>query len=702
LQARGRDSSRIEDGCLRSSRACPLRIFNLRFIWQAIGQLYSVVLPKSQGNPTMRRLMLVLGLMALLPLISCGNSGNSTPAGSGSGGNGPVVLKSIQVNPSAASIAPGTTQAFTATGNYSNGTTADLTAKAQWACLLPNLATVSSSAPTQGLATGIASGMVLISASSGGVSNNAVLTITGATLSSVALTPVTATIGFENQRQFKATATFSDKSVQDVTNISTWSSSSPFLTSNSGLAIGETLGTNTISATFDGVSATGPANLTVDLSNLVSISLLPSTSSTANHTQVEFAAIGTFNDGSTRDVSSLVTWSSSNPAVADFGSTDNAVRSKAVGATNIVALLGTLSASATLNVTTAQLQSIAVLPANASIAPSTRLAFAAIGAFSDSTTQDLTNQVTWSVSGPSGSSVNLKGVVTAGQSAGSNTVNVSSPAALGSIQGSTALTVTSATLKSASVTPATAFIVPAGSLAYSATGNFSDGSKQDITALTNWLSDSENVATVASSVTTGQGIGRSTITAQPRIGSVSSGTASLVVASPKQISIAITPAKVQIAFHTFTQLTATGTFVDGTTQDLSAMVNWSSSAPNVATVGFQTGIVSGLAPGQATITAALGSVSATAAVTVTNASLTSIMLSPAHPSVASGSSQQFAAAGNFSDGSTQTLLGATWSSSNPTIAVVNGLGLATGTSPGTTTITAALSGVSGTTSLTVQ
>jgi len=650
------------------------------------------------GSP-MRRLMLVLGLMALPPLVSCGSGGNSTPAGGG--GNGQVVLKSIEVNPSTASIAPGTTRAFTATGNYSNGSTADLTATAQWACLLPNLATVSSSAPTQGLATGIAPGMVLISASSGGVSNNAVLTITGATVSSVAITPVKATIGFENQQQFKATATFSDLSVQDVTNISTWSSSAPFLTSNSGLAIGETLGTTTVGATFDGVSATVPVKLTVDLSNLVSISLLPSNPSIANHTQVEFAAIGTFNDGSTRDVSGLVTWSSSNPAVAGFGATGSAVRSKAVGATSIMASLGTLSASTTLNVSTAQLQSIAVLPANASVAPSTQLAFAAIGTFSDSTTQDLTTQITWSVSGPSGSSVTLKGIVTAGQSAGSNTVNVSSSAALGSIQGSTPLNVTSATLKSVSATPATAFIVPGGSLIYSATGRFSDGSTQDITTLTNWSSDFENVATVASSVATGEGIGRSTSTAKPRIGSVSSGTASLVVASPRQISLAVTPAKVQIAFHTLTQLTATGTFIDGTTQDLSAMVNWSSSEANIVTVGFQTGIVSGLAPGRATITATLGSVSATAAVTVTNASLTSITLSPAHPNVALGSSRQFAAAGTFSDGSTQTLLGATWSSSNPTIAVVNSLGSATGTSPGTTTITAALNGISGTTNLTV-
>jgi uncharacterized protein YjdB len=297
----------------------------------------------------------------------------------------------------------------------------------------------------------------------------------------------------------------------------------------------------------------------------------------------------------------------------------------------------------------------------------------------------------------------------AGQAAESDNVNVVSSALLGSIPGSTLLSVTSATLSSVSLTPATAIIGPGTSLNYSATGSFSDGSSQDITAQTGIKSSLVGVATVASPVVTGQGIGRAVITgiAKPALtklapNPINPALASLVVAAATQFSVAISPATIQIANQTSTQLKATGTFVDGTTQDLTTIVNWSSSAPSVATVGFQTGTVSGLAPGQSTVTATLGTATATTQVTVTNATLTSIALLPANPTVALASSTQFAATGNFSDGSTQPLAGAAWSSSSPAVGIVSNSGMATATSAGAAIITATFNGVSGSTNLTVQ
>jgi uncharacterized protein YjdB len=203
---------------------------------------------------------------------------------------------------------------------------------------------------------------------------------------------------------------------------------------------------------------------------------------------------------------------------------------------------------------------------------------------------------------------------------------------------------------------------------------------------------------------TGQGLGQSNITAKLKSldGTVVTGTTNLKIASPKQMSIASAPTTVQIAAQTSSQLTVTGTFVDGSTQDLTTAVDWTSSSASVATVGAQTGIISGLAPGKSTITATLGPISSTIQVTVTNASLASINLSPANPSIALGSSQLLMAMGKFSDGSTQTLLTAAWSSSSPAIAVVDGSGLATSTGAGTATIKATLSGISGTTNLTVH
>ena len=571
----------------------------------------------------MRRLLFVPVLAGLLMLARCGGNSGSTTT-SPTTPSGPATLQSIAITPGSATIAQATTQAFIATGSYSDGSTKDLTATAQWSCLLPNLATVSSSSPTQGLATGISAGTVVISASLGNVSNSAQLTVTGATVSSLAITPASATIGFENQQQYKAIATFSDTSTQDVTNLANWTiaPSGPFISAYSGLAIGSSVGTSfDVNASFGGQSTstlTIPPTLNVDLSNLVSVAILPANPTIANNTPSTLSAIGTFSDGSTRDVTSIATWVSSDDTVAsNFGVLPNvfsAATTSAPATATITASFGTLStqtASITLSVSDATLQSIAVSPSNASIAPGTKLTYSAVGTFSDGSTQDLTSIVRWSVLGGSGAASVSKGVVK-GTTAGSITVTAASLANLGSVSGSAAAAITSSTLQSIAVNPATAFITPGGNLTYSAIGTFSDGSTQDLSALTSW-SSSAVTATVSAGVATGQGVGAGAITA--KLGQIS-GTASLLVVSPAQISLAVTPATASVAAGATTQLKATATYVDGATQDFTTLVNWSSSNAAMATVGYQTGLISGLANGTSTITATLGSVTSTATITV--------------------------------------------------------------------------------------
>jgi hypothetical protein len=84
--------------------------------------------------------------------------------------------------------------------------------------------------------------------------------------------------------------------------------------------------------------------------------------------------------------------------------------------------------------------------------------------------------------------------------------------------------------------------------------------------------------------------------------------------------------------------------------------------------------------------------------------LVSITLSPSNPTVQIGKSTVFVATGHFSDGSVANLASATWSSSAANVANISNAagskGMATALAAGTTTITAATPGVSGTTSLT--
>ena len=162
------------------------------------------------------------------------------------------------------------------------------------------------------------------------------------------------------------------------------------------------------------------------------------------------------------------------------------------------------------------------------------------------------------------------------------------------------------------------------------------------------------------------------------------------------------------------QFTATGVFSDGSKQDLTAKVVWSSSQPAIATIA-SSGMAIAVAPGAATISATSGPVSNSARLTVMSppppappqppapVTLLSIAVTTASPSIQLGLTQQFSAMGSFSDGSTQNLTNsASWSSSPAGIVGIDGSGLATAVGIGNATVTASSRSVSGTTTVAVS
>jgi uncharacterized protein YjdB len=152
------------------------------------------------------------------------------------------------------------------------------------------------------------------------------------------------------------------------------------------------------------------------------------------------------------------------------------------------------------------------------------------------------------------------------------------------------------------------------------------------------------------------------------------------------------------------QFTATGTFSNGSTGDVTGRSTWTSSDPAIATID-SAGLATGVAFGSVTIQANCQCYTAKNALTVSSqtVSLTSITVTPANPTISVGKTQQFTATANYSNNTSSNITGsATWSSSDTTIATVTSGGLATGVAPGNTTITASSGTISGTTTLTVQ
>ncbi|MGO9015778.1 MAG: Ig-like domain-containing protein, partial [Dissulfurispiraceae bacterium] len=173
--------------------------------------------------------------------------------------------------------------------------------------------------------------------------------------------------------------------------------------------------------------------------------------------------------------------------------------------------------------------------------------------------------------------------------------------------------------------------------------------------------------------------------------------------------IAVTPANPGIALKTTEQFTATGTFSDHSTQNITTSVTWSSSAKSVATISNAAGsfgLVTPVAAGTATITATSGSISGSTALTVSSATLVSIAVTSISPGIALGTTEQFTATGTFSDNSTQNITTyVTWSSSATSVAAISNAagsnGQLTSVATGNTTITATSGSISGSATLAV-
>jgi phage tail sheath protein FI len=409
---------------------------------------------------------------------------------------GSAVLESISITPGSPPWIPvGQTQQFTATGNYSDGTTKNLTSSVTWS---PGATAAIATVSPGGLAKGLTAGTAIITATSGVVSVSVELTVSTATLSSIAVTPAAPSIAAGLTQQFTATGTYSDTSTQDLTAAAAWASSNTgaaTIVANSGLATGVAAGAANITAAWGGV--TGTTALTVVAATLVSIALTPGNPTIqTTDAPLQLTATATNSDNSTDALTGAHEpgWVSSNTAVATVDAT-GLVKPLAAGTTVITATSGTISGYTTVTVTAASIVSIAITPASPSVASGLKLQLAATATYSDGTTQDVTDAATWASSDLTAAKVTASGGLATGVGAGKS-ANIT--AAWDGKTGSATLAVTAAVLESLAVTPATAAIPSAGTQQFTATGTFSDGSTQNLTGSAMWVASAPTIAGVNS------------------------------------------------------------------------------------------------------------------------------------------------------------------------------------------------------------
>lgn len=336
------------------------------------------------------------------------------------------------------------------------------------------------------------------------------------------------------------------------------------------------------------------------------------------------------------------------------------------------------------------IQGITVMPGPAlALAEGTLQQMECTATNTDLRTEDVTGQVIWSTADASVANISVGGLLSANRS-GTTQVTARS----GAFSNSVTVTVSRKELTQLQITPANVSLSPGLTQQLECRAVYSDRTNQDVTAQVSWSTSDAGVARIsATGLVTGVKPGQVSVTAL--LGERSATSQVQVVNQLTRLEV--TPATTELPVGKTQALTARGFFADGTSQDLTGSVTWTTANPALANVSSE-GLVTAVAVGSTQVTAASGSVRASSAVTVKAAVLTSLQVTPGNVSVPKGVTQALRAVARFSDGSTRDVTdSATWTSTNSTLAGVsnaNGTrGVVTGLQLGKTVVEATLDAV---------
>lgn len=302
----------------------------------------------------------------------------------------------------------------------------------------------------------------------------------------------------------------------------------------------------------------------------------------------------------------------------------------------------------------------------------------------------ITGTVTWGSNNTAVATVDASGLAT-GVGAGNTTITASQHG----LTTSASIEVDPVPVASVAVTPRVDTLqvgtpVTLSAVTKDAVGNTLTG--RQIT----WTSRSPSIATVdAAGSVTAVAVGVDSVLATSE---GVTGAAVITVVNVPVVTVVVSPTPDTILQAGTVQLAATPE--DGGGNPLVRAVTWSSGSAAIATVN-SAGLVTGVGLGTTTITATSGGIPGTASVTVIQAPVATVTVSPKTPGVQIGKTVQLNATTRDAKGNTLTGRVVTWASGTPGNATVDGTGLVTGAAAGTSVITATSEGINGTATVTV-
>ena len=410
-----------------------------------------------------------------------------------------ISLEEIHVAFDDSTISINTRSNISATGIYSDGSNREIGNIVSWATSNVEIATIESGID-QFKVIAFTPGDVTVTASLDGVSQSLAINVSDANLINVEISPQNIRLIQDENIQLSAIGEFSDGRTQNITDKVIWESSNPDIVfvsneiSTKGIIYALRVGEVNIMAGSNSV-----VKVTVSDAELRAINIdYPESHKFSKGTQKQLLATGVYSDGNTSDITHLVSWQTNNSeacTVSNFKGRYGLLNGIGAGNCTITARAGAVSTSSFFEVTTALLTAINIIPTEVSLALGTSLDLTAVGLYSDGSSQDITNVVTWqsdniavSLGDFNSDKIEMKGI-----NVGKSFVTAS----FNDLRVSVSIDVTSAVLESIDISPVYSAIAMGSSKSLVATGYYSDGTSQVITDLVRWSSDDSSIATVS-------------------------------------------------------------------------------------------------------------------------------------------------------------------------------------------------------------
>jgi hypothetical protein len=303
--------------------------------------------------------------------------------------------------------------------------------------------------------------------------------------------------------------------------------------------------------------------------------------------------------------------------------------------------------------------------------------------------------VTWSSSNSSIVGVTPTGLATGYAVGGPVTIKAD---AGGGVFGTATLTIDPPPVATVTVTPATGTVPVGSNVQFTAVAMDSGSVPINGIPFTWTSSDPVNAPIGVNSGLVAATGAAASVTITATAGGIS-GTATLtIVASSSIATVTVTPPTTTGVPGDTRQFTAVAK--DGSSTVISGVTfAWTSTSTSAATVN-SLGVATAVAGGAADITATAGGQSGFGTFTVQT--IATISVSPTPATIQIAGTQAFTAVAKDAGTNPISNVTFTWTSSNPAVATVSGVGVATGVAAGTTTITATAGGVNGTATLNVS